>query len=68
MMATGAEGYLCPMDSTALAAAMSRLTADAGLRAQMGLASRRRGGRYPMEAFLKAHTRLYDAVLNEKAF
>ncbi|HTL52793.1 MAG TPA: glycosyltransferase [Planctomycetota bacterium] len=62
MISTGEEGFLCPLDSSTLSAAMQRLTADSALRARMGLASRRRGGRYPMEAFLKAHAALYRSV------
>lgn len=64
MMATGEEGFLCPLNSAALAEALGRLTGDEGLRAQAGRASRRRGGRYPMEAFLKAHAGLYAGVLD----
>lgn len=63
----GVEGLLVPVrDANALADAMQRLAADAGLRARMGVAARQRAeARFGQDRVVRAHIALYRELLAE---
>ena len=64
----GREALLVPpADPARLAAAIDRLLADDGRRADMGEAARRRAERYRLEETIESYRRLYRRLLEEHA-
>jgi rhamnosyl/mannosyltransferase len=52
-----------PADSAALAAAISQLRSDAGLRQRLGEQGKRRAGEFTLEAMARSTLSVYEAVL-----
>jgi glycosyltransferase involved in cell wall biosynthesis len=61
-------GLLVPVDETrALAGALARITADAGLRAELGDLARTHAVRFSLENFVSNYCALYESVLERQA-
>jgi glycosyltransferase involved in cell wall biosynthesis len=61
-------GLLVPVDETrALAGALARITADAGLRAELGDLARTHALRFSLENFVSNYCTLYESVLERQA-
>ncbi len=63
----GEEGFLIERDPKAIAARLSELRADPGLRRRMGEAARRAALDYSWERMVERHERLYESLRGGRA-